>query len=121
MIKNLIWSLIITGLTTGSIVAEEKENDPFADAIKGILSNAIQQQLQNGPPQREIKPEQKPKTNFNKKPSKSDTAIQIVEARIDGSTARIKGKLTGVTLPARGFISEKVIQSGRQGYFSYET
>ena len=103
------------------VTAQEKENDPFADAIKGILFKAIQQQLQNGPPQRESKPEQKPKTNFNKKPSKSDTAIQIIEARVDDSTAKIKGKLLGVTLPAQVFISDKVIQSDRHGIFSYET
>jgi hypothetical protein len=121
MIKNLIWSLIIAGLSTSSVFAQEKESDPFADAIKGILFNAIQQQLQNGPPQRESKPEQKTETNFNRKQSKSDTAIQIIEARVDDSTARIKGKVTGVTLPAQVFISDKVIQSDRQGYFSYET
>ena len=121
MIRNLIWTLIVAGLATGSVFAQEKENDPFADAIKGILFKAIQQQLQNRPPQRESKPEQKPKTNFNKKPSKSDTAIQIIEARVDDSTARIKGKLLGVTLPAQVFISDKVIQSDRHGYFSYET
>jgi hypothetical protein len=50
MIKNLLRTLIIAGLTASSVFAQEKENDPFADAIKGMLFHAIQQQLQNGPP-----------------------------------------------------------------------
>ncbi len=62
-----------------------------------------------------------PKRIFNKKKPVTETAIQIIEARVDDSNATVKGKITGVTLPAQVFISDKVIQSDRQGYFSYET
>jgi len=120
IIRQLIWLIMIAALATNSVVAQEKDSDPFADAIKGILFNAIQQQLNNGPSQPERKTEKEPKTNFNKKKPVTETAIQIIEARVDDSNATVKGKITGVTLPAPVFISDKVIQSDRQGYFSYE-
>ena len=120
IIRQMIWLIMIAALATNSVVAQEKDSDPFADAIKGILFNAIQQQLNNGPSQPESKTEKEPKTNFNKKKPVTETAIQIIEARVDDSNATVKGKITGVTLPAPVFISDKVIQSDRQGYFSYE-
>ena len=119
--KYAVLFTVIYFVVSSQVTAQEKENDPFADAIKGILFNVIQQQLNNGPSQPEIKPEKEPKTNFNKKKPVTETAIQIIEARVDHSNATVKGKITGVTLPAQVFISDKVIQSDRQGYFSYET
>ena len=87
--KYAVLFTVIYSVVASQVTAQEKENDPLADAIKGILFNAIQQQLNNGPSQPESKTEQEPKTNFNKKKPVTETAIQIIEARVAAGWGRL--------------------------------
>lgn len=115
------WVLIVTALNANPVLgADDRAEDPFATAIKGLLFNVIEQELRKS--ETESKPDVgEPKTNFNQKTPLEPTAIQILQTNVVDSRAIVKGRIAGSRQPTQVLISGQAVMTDANGFFTYET
>ena len=110
------------GMSTSiGVGAEDRTDDPFANAIKGLIFNVLEQELKKTETSESSRPSE-PSTNFNQRqPSESDVSLRVLDKQVQAGRATVQGRVIGLTFPTNVYVGTRTLTTDSSGFFSYET